>query len=70
MAHVLSVKAAAHDTALAITDAAMRVFEGAAFFKHLPIERPSRDARGLGDGPTADTLYDFFGRAVPGLQLF
>jgi alkylation response protein AidB-like acyl-CoA dehydrogenase len=71
MTHVLGVKAAANDAALMITEAAMRVCGGAAFSKHLPIERAFRDARaGAVMAPTADALYDFYGRAVTGLPLF
>ncbi|GAC1371380.1 MAG: acyl-CoA dehydrogenase family protein [Pseudarthrobacter sp.] len=71
MLHVLGVKASANDAALQITDAAMRVCGGAAFSKHLPIERAFRDARaGSVMAPTADALYDFFGKAVTGLPLF
>jgi alkylation response protein AidB-like acyl-CoA dehydrogenase len=71
MAHVLGVKASANDAALAITESAMRVCGGAAFSKHLPIERAFRDARaGSVMAPTADALYDFYGRAVTGLPLF
>lgn len=39
---VLGVKAAATDAALASTESAMRVCDGAAFSKHLPIERAFR----------------------------
>jgi alkylation response protein AidB-like acyl-CoA dehydrogenase len=71
MANVLGVKASANDAALAITESAMRVCGGAAFSKHLPIERAFRDARaGSVMAPTADALYDFYGRAVTGLPLF
>lgn len=69
--HVLGVKAAANDAALAITESAMRVCGGAAFSKHLPIERAFRDARaGAVMAPTADVLYDFYGKAVTGIKLF
>jgi alkylation response protein AidB-like acyl-CoA dehydrogenase len=69
--HVLGVKAAANDAALRITDAAMRVCGGAAFSKHLQIERYFRDARaGSVMAPTADALYDFYGRAITGQPLF
>jgi alkylation response protein AidB-like acyl-CoA dehydrogenase len=69
--HVLGVKAAANDAALEITESAMRVCGGAAFSKALPIERSFRDARaGSVMAPTADALYDFYGRAVTGLPLF
>ncbi|WP_228000420.1 Rv1679 family acyl-CoA dehydrogenase [Nocardia australiensis] len=71
MTHVLGVKASANDAALAITESAMRVCGGAAFSKHLPIERAFRDARaGSVMAPTADALYDFYGKAVTGLPLF
>ena len=69
--HVLGVKASANDAALAITESAMRVCGGAAFSKHLPIERVFRDARaGAVMAPTADVLYDFYGKAATGLPLF
>ncbi|WP_460497354.1 acyl-CoA dehydrogenase family protein, partial [Glycomyces tarimensis] len=68
---VLAVKALANDTALRVTDAAMRVCGGAAFAKGLGLERCFRDARaGHVMAPTADVLYDFYGKAVCGLPLF
>jgi alkylation response protein AidB-like acyl-CoA dehydrogenase len=71
MLHVLGIKASANDAALVITESAMRVCGGVAFSKHLPIERAFRDARaGSVMAPTADALYDFYGRAVTGLPLF
>jgi len=71
LTHVLGVKAAANDAALSITESAMRVCGGAAFPKHLPIERAFRDAQaGAVMAPTADALYDFYGKAVTGLPLF
>jgi len=69
--HVLGVKAVANDAALRITDAAMRMCGGAAFAEHLPIERFFRDARaGHVMAPTADVLYDFYGKAITGQPLF
>lgn len=69
--HVLGVKAAANDAALSITDAAMRVCGGAAFSKHLQLDRFFRDARaGHVMAPTADVLYDLYGKAVTGQPLF
>jgi len=69
--HVLGVKAAANDAALRITDAAMRVCGGAAFSEHLQIDRFFRDARaGHVMAPTADVLYDFYGKAITGQPLF
>src|SRR5262249_31530027 len=45
MLRVLESKAAAGDVAIAVTSAAMRVCGGAAFSKHLAIERLFRDAQ-------------------------
>jgi alkylation response protein AidB-like acyl-CoA dehydrogenase len=68
---VLSIKAAANDTALTVTDAAMRVCGGAAFSGRLGIDRVFRDARaGHVMAPTADVLYDFIGKAITGQPLF
>ena len=68
---VLGSKAAANDAALRITDAAMRVCGGAAFSHHLQVERYFRDARaGHVMAPTADALYEFYGRAITGRPLF
>ena len=69
--HVLGVKATANDAALSITDEAMRVCGGAAFSAHLQLERYFRDARaGHVMAPTADALYDFYGKAITGQPLF
>lgn len=71
MLYVLGVKAAANDAALRITDAAMRVCGGAAFSEHLSIDRYFRDARaGHVMAPTADVLYDFYGKAITNQPLF
>ncbi|CRK57750.1 Acyl-CoA dehydrogenase, short-chain specific [Alloactinosynnema sp. L-07] len=71
MLHVLGVKAAANDAALRITDSAMRVCGGAAFSEHLQIDRYFRDARaGHVMAPTADVLYDFYGKAITGQPVF
>ena len=68
---VLSIKAVANDTALTVTDAAMRVCGGAAFSGRLGIDRFFRDARaGHVMAPTADVLYDFIGKAITGQPLF
>lgn len=68
---VLSIKAAANDAALTVTDAAMRVCGGAAFSGRLGIDRHFRDARaGHVMAPTADVLYDFIGKAITGQPLF
>lgn len=68
---VLACKAWANDAALEITDMAMRVCGGAAFSQHLEIDRFFRDARaGHVMAPTADALYDFYGKAITGKPLF
>jgi alkylation response protein AidB-like acyl-CoA dehydrogenase len=68
---VIGSRAAANDAALGIIDEAMRVCGGAAFSKHLPIERYFRDARaGHVMAPTSDVLYDFYARALCGMELF
>lgn len=69
--YVLGVKALANDTALSVTDDAMRVCGGAAFSHHLQVDRYFRDARaGHVMAPTADVLYDFYGKAVTGQPVF
>jgi alkylation response protein AidB-like acyl-CoA dehydrogenase len=68
---VLESKAAAGETAIAVTSAAMRVCGGAAFSKHLSIERLFRDAHaGAVMAPTGDVLRDFIGKAILGIPLF
>lgn len=71
MLRVLEVKACAGETALDVTDKAMRLCGGAAFSRQLPVERYFRDARaGSVMAPTTDALYDFIGKALLGLPLF
>jgi isovaleryl-CoA dehydrogenase len=68
---VLEVKAVASETAIDVTDLAMRVCGGAAFRKEVGVERNFRDARATSVmAPTTDTLYDFIGRITCGLPLF
>jgi isovaleryl-CoA dehydrogenase len=68
---VLEVKAVASETAIDVTDLAMRVCGGAAFRKEVGVERNFRDARATSVmAPTTDTLYDFIGRIACGLPLF
>lgn len=69
--YVLGSRASANDAALEVTDEAMRVCGGAAFSRHLPIERAFRDARaGHVMAPTSDVLYDFYAKAMCGMDLF
>ena len=68
---VLEVKALASETAMEVTDLAMRVCGGAAFRKEVGVERNFRDSRAASAmAPTTDTLYDFIGRIACGLPLF
>ncbi|CAA9264117.1 MAG: Acyl-CoA dehydrogenase, Mycobacterial subgroup FadE16 [uncultured Acidimicrobiales bacterium] len=68
---VLEVKALAGETAIDVTDLAMRVCGGAAFRKEVGVERNFRDSRAASVmAPTTDTLYDLIGRIACGLPLF
>lgn len=68
---VLMTRLSALETAVDVTDLAMKTCGGAAFSGHLPIERLFRDARaGWVMAPTVDHLQDFIGRALTGLPLF
>lgn len=69
--YVLQARLAAIEAALDVTDLAMKACGGAAFSRHLPLERLFRDARaGWVMAPTADHLHDFVGKALTGLPLF
>ena len=71
MLRVLEIKAAAAETAIEVSDIAMRVCGGAAFRKEVGVERLFRDARASSVmAPTTDVLYDFIGKAITGLPLF
>jgi alkylation response protein AidB-like acyl-CoA dehydrogenase len=71
MLRVLETKAAAGDVAISVTSAAMRVCGGAAFSKHLNIERLFRDAHaGAVMAPTGDVLREFIGKSLLGIPLF
>ncbi len=71
MLRVLESKAAAGDIAIGVTSTAMRVCGGAAFSKHMNIERLFRDAHaGAVMAPTGDVLREFIGKAVLGIPLF
>ncbi len=68
---VLESKAAGADTAIRVTDLGMLACGGAAFSKHLSLERNFRDARAAYVmGPTSDVLQEFIGRALCGMELF
>ena len=71
MLRVLETKAAAGEVAIGVTSAAMRVCGGAAFSKHLSIERLFRDAHaGAVMAPTGDVLREFIGKSLLGIPLF
>jgi alkylation response protein AidB-like acyl-CoA dehydrogenase len=71
MLRVLETKAAAGEVAISITSTAMRTCGGAAFSKHLGIERLFRDAHaGAVMAPTGDVLREFIGRLLLGMSLF
>jgi alkylation response protein AidB-like acyl-CoA dehydrogenase len=71
MLRVLESKAAAGDAAISVTSAAMRICGGAAFSKHLSIERLFRDAHaGAVMAPTGDVLREFIGKSLLGMPLF
>ncbi|MEQ1832047.1 MAG: acyl-CoA dehydrogenase family protein, partial [Candidatus Eisenbacteria bacterium] len=68
---VLQSRLSALQTAADVTDLAMKACGGAAFSKHLGLERVFRDARaGWVMAPTVDHLLEFTGRALTGLPLF
>jgi alkylation response protein AidB-like acyl-CoA dehydrogenase len=71
MLRVLETKAAAGDVAIGVTSAAMHICGGAAFSKHLGIERLFRDAHaGAVMAPTSDVLREFIGKSLLGMPLF
>jgi alkylation response protein AidB-like acyl-CoA dehydrogenase len=68
---VLALKAAAAEMAIRVTDEAMRACGGAAYSRHLPLERSFRDARAAAImAPTTDILRDLLGKAITGQELF
>jgi alkylation response protein AidB-like acyl-CoA dehydrogenase len=69
--YVLQSRLAALEAALLVTDLGMKACGGAAFSRHLALERLFRDARAGGVmAPTVDHLEDFVGKALTGLPLF
>jgi len=68
---VLALKAAGAEMAIEVTDTAMRVCGGAAYSRHLPLERLFRDARAASVmAPTTDVLVDLLGKTLTGQPLF
>lgn len=71
MLRVLETKASSGKIAIEVTSTAMNVCGGAAFSKHLSIERLFRDAHaGAVMAPTGDVLKEFIGKALLGIPLF
>jgi len=71
MLRVLETKAAAGEVAISVTSAAMRICGGAAFSKHLSIERLFRDAHaGAVMAPTGDVLRELIANSLLGMPLF
>ena len=71
MIDVLSIKASSGEAAVTVCDLAMRTCGGAAFSKHLGLERVFRDSRAaIVMAPTTDHLREFVGRLLVGLPLF
>lgn len=71
MLHVLAAKTSSAETAIEAADIAMRSCGGAAFSKHLGLERTFRDSRAaIVMAPTTDHLREFIGRVHCGLPLF
>ena len=68
---VLESKTAGAEAAIFVTDLGMKACGGAAFSRHLSLERSFRDARAAYVmAPTSDVLQEFIGRALCGMELF
>ena len=68
---VLESKVAAAETAREVAETGMQACGGAAFSRHLSVERNFRDVHAASVmAPTSDVLYDFIGRALCGMELF
>jgi alkylation response protein AidB-like acyl-CoA dehydrogenase len=71
MLRVLQSKAAAAETAIAVTQMSMKTCGGAAFSKQVDVERYFRDAQASAVmAPTTDVLREFIGKALLGIPLF
>jgi alkylation response protein AidB-like acyl-CoA dehydrogenase len=68
---VLESKVAAAETAREVAEIGMQACGGAAFSRHLSVERNFRDVHAASVmAPTSDVLYDFIGKALCGIDLF
>ena len=71
MIALLGTKACGSETAVRVADTGMRACGGAAFSKHLGLERVFRDGRAaVVMAPTTDHLHEFIGRLLCGMELF
>lgn len=71
MLFILESKAAAAETAVMVTDIALRACGGTGFSRHLGVDRLFRDARAASVmSPTSDVLYEFIGRSLCGMEVF
>lgn len=71
MLQVLESKASAADAAREATELAMLACGGAAYSRHLGVERCFRDCRAMSVmAPTSDLVREFVGRALVGLPVF
>jgi alkylation response protein AidB-like acyl-CoA dehydrogenase len=68
---VLEAKASGTETAVLVTELAMRTCGGAAFGGAHGLDRLFRDARApIVMAPTSDVAYEFIGRALCGMEVF
>jgi alkylation response protein AidB-like acyl-CoA dehydrogenase len=71
MLQVLESKASAADAAREATELALLACGGAAYSRHLAVERCFRDCRAMSVmAPTSDLIREFIGRALVGLPVF
>lgn len=71
MLRVLESKASAADAAREATELALLACGGAAYSRHLAVERCFRDCRAMSVmAPTSDLIREFIGRALVGLPVF
>jgi len=68
---VLESKTSAAESAVKVTEIGMRACGGAAFARHVGVDRLFRDARAaIVMAPTTDHTHEFIGRALCGMELF
>jgi alkylation response protein AidB-like acyl-CoA dehydrogenase len=68
---IMESKVAAAETAREVAEIGMQACGGAAFSRHLSVERNFRDVHAASVmAPTSDVLYDMIGRALCGMDVF